>query len=114
MTEYFVEIDHFLGAEELECLKQKHLPNLTTLNRRYTPNIDVENQFPVTPIYIDFLRTQWRFDTETDRPERAAAISALGFAFGRLLDCCTSLRWCMAKDSDGLFLSKGRQGDKAK
>lgn len=110
-TNYYVEIDHFLDVEELALLRREHLPNLLAINQRYTPHIDVEQQFPVTPIYVDFLRTRWRFDTADGRPDETVAESGLGYAFGLLLEHCSRLRWCIAKDGDGAFLSMGRLGD---
>jgi hypothetical protein len=111
--DYIFSIDHQLDKGELESLSADNLPNLMTLNARYTPQIDVENAFPVTPIYIDYLRTQWRLDRECGRPSEEAAISGLGFGFGILLGTCTQLRWCIASDADGLFLTMARTGPAA-
>lgn len=112
MNNYSFEIDHFLDGKELDCLTSKHLPNLLVLNARYSPYIDVECTFPVTPIYIDFLRTQWRLDGDASRPVEQIAVSGLGFGFGHLLSLCTSLKWCLAKDMQGTFLTMGLNGSR--
>ena len=112
MPEYTFEIDHFLDAAELERLRVENLPNLLVLNARYSPHIDVENAFPVTPIYVDFLRTRWRLDSDSGRAEEKVAVSGLGFGFGILLGACTGLRWCLARDADGNFLTMGRAKSK--
>lgn len=108
MPHYTYKIDRYLDATELDFLRFENLPNLLALNARYSPHIDVENAFPVTPIYIDFLRTQWRLDRESGRAAENVAISGLGFGFGILLGACTSLRWCLASDTEGTFLTMGR------
>jgi hypothetical protein len=110
MAQYSFDTDHFLDAAELGELRAKHLPSLVALNARYCPHIDVESYFPVTPIYVDFLRTQWRLDGALDRPSEDLAISGLGYAFGLLLASCTELRWCIANDAEGEFLTMGRSG----
>ncbi|GGC77324.1 hypothetical protein [Undibacterium terreum] len=106
--DYKFSIVRQLDAAELESLRADNLPNLLTLNARYSPHIDVENAFPITPIYIDFLRTQWRLDREFGRAEEDVAISGLGFGFGILLGACTQLKWCIASDAIGNFLTMAR------
>jgi hypothetical protein len=108
MPDYTFEIDHFLDTPELERLRVENLPNLLVLNARYCPHIDVENAFPLSPVYIDFLRTRWRLDGDSSRPGENVAVSGLGFGFGILLGACTSLRWCLAKDAEGTFLTMAR------
>lgn len=105
------QLDHFLTAEELQELQADHLPSLLVLNERYTKNIDPVGAFPVTPIYLDCLRTSWRLDSLQTRPSERVAIEGLGFAFGLLLSVCTDLRWALAKDDDGHFLAMAKVGD---
>jgi hypothetical protein len=105
---YRFTIDRQLDAGEFDRLRTENLPSLLALNARYTPHVDVANAFPVTPIYVDFLRTRWRQDKEFGRATDDVAISGLGFAFGLLLGACTQLKWCIASDADGTFLTMAR------
>lgn len=111
---YRVHLDHFLSAEELEDLRAGHLPSLVALNERYTNNIDPVSAFPVTPIYIDCLRTSWRLDSLQDRPSEKVVVEGLGFAFGLLLSVCTDLRWAFAKDDGGHFITLAKVEDDPK
>jgi hypothetical protein len=111
MADYSLQILKFLDADALAGLRNAHMPQLMLLNTRYTPHIDVERAFPITPIYIDFLRFKWRFDEDKLRPLAEVVTSGLGFAFGMLLGTCTKLRWCKAEDAEGEFLTMGWRGE---
>jgi hypothetical protein len=106
---YWVELDHFLSDDELENLRADHLPRLIALNGKYTKHIDPVAQFPVTPIYVDYLRYSWMTDSSGDRLSQEEAVKGLGFAFGLLLASCTELRWAIARDADGQFLTLARR-----
>ena len=111
---YTVELDHFLSPPELQQLHADHMPSLLALNERYTKQIDPEREFPLSPVYIDCLRTLWRLDSQQDRLAPKVAIEGLGFAFGLLLGACTDLRWALAFDDSGHFLTMAKTGDAPK
>jgi hypothetical protein len=105
---YSLELDHFLSTHELQQLQARHQPALLELNERYTPNIDPVRDFPVTPLYVDYLRTSWRLDNLKNRSSEEVLLSGLGFAFGLLLARCTELRWALAIDGGGEFITMAR------
>jgi hypothetical protein len=111
---YWVELDHFLSGEELEQLQADHLPQLIALNEKYTSHIDATTQFPATPIYVDYLRYSWMTDSSNDRLSQEEAVKGLGFAFGLLLSACTELRWAVARDANGPFLTLARRDEDPK
>ena len=106
---YTVKLDHFLSDTELQQLIEDHMPSLLALNASYTDHIDPVNSFPLTPIYVDYLRTAWRLDASKNRPPESAAVKGLGLAFGLLLAACTDLRWAIATDDGGPFLTLARE-----
>jgi hypothetical protein len=111
---YTVKLDHFLSDAELRQLFADHMPSLLALNARYTNHIDPVNSYPLTPIYVDYLRTTWRLDTSQSRPPENVAAAGLGLAFGLLLAACTELRWAIATDDGGQFLTMAKEaGDSA-
>ena len=111
---YTVKLNHFLSEGELAALRSDHLPSLLVLNGRYTETIDAINEFPITPLYVDCLRTSWLLDKQSDRPPAEVLIEGLGFAFGQLLVACTDLRWAIATDGDGDFVTMARTGEDPK
>ena len=108
---YRVTLDHYLSPAELTELRMRYFPSLLALNDRYTEHIRPKESFPVSPIYVDYLRTSWRLDQQPGRPPTEVATNGLGFAFGLLLSSCTSLRWAIATDDMGPFLTMGRSSD---
>lgn len=106
-----VKLDRFLSGAELRQLLADHMPSLLALNARYTDHIDPANGFPLTPIYIDYLRTTWRLDVSQSRPPENVALAGLGLAFGLLLAACTELRWAIATDDGGQFLTMAKEAD---
>jgi hypothetical protein len=111
---YTVELDHLLSPDELEQLLADYMPSLLTLNERYTNHIDPVNRFPVTLVYLDCLRTSWRLDRQEGRATAKVAIEGLGLAFGLLLGVCTDLRWTLATDDSGQFLTMAKTGNDPK
>lgn len=85
------------------------MPSLLALNASYTDHIDPVNSFPLTPIYVDYLRTAWRLDASNDRPPESAAVKGLGLAFGVLLAACTDLCWAIETDDGDPFLTLARE-----
>lgn len=108
---YFVELSHFLSDVEFRHLVADHMPSLLALNSRYTNHIDPVSSFPLTPIYIDYLRTEWRLDKSQNRPPENVAVEGLGFGFGLLLAACTELRWAIATDDAGPFITMAKEGE---
>ena len=111
---YTVELDHFLSPNEIQQLLARYMPSLLVLNQRYTKHIDPVNKFPVTPVYIDYLRTSWRLESPQDRAAPMVAVEGLGLAFGLLLASCTDLRWGLATDDTGHFLTMAKTADDPK
>ncbi len=106
-----VKLDHFLSVAELRQLVADHMPSLLVLNARYTDHIDPVTSFPLTPLYVDYLRTTWRLDTSPGRPSENVAVHGLGLGFGLLLAACTELRWAIASDDGGPFITMAREGN---
>lgn len=114
MDSYSVKLEQFLSEGELKHLRLTHFPNLLTLNKRYSPGIDISARVPITPLYLDYVRTMWRLDGDTGRPGSDVANSGLGYAFGLILESCTQLRWAVARDESGTFITMARLGDNPK
>ncbi|MBB6368549.1 hypothetical protein FHR56_003728 [Xanthomonas sacchari] len=111
MSKYTFEITHFLSDREVAELEAECAPSFQMLNRRYMPDVDLSQGYTPEPEYLDLVRTSWLVDEESDRPEHTALVEGLGFAFGKLLQQRTALRWCVARDSDGAFLTMGRMDE---
>ncbi|MCC4589949.1 hypothetical protein LL974_02240 [Xanthomonas campestris pv. cannae] len=108
MSKYTFEIEHFLSDHEVAALEAECAPSLRMLNLRYTPAVDLSQGHLLDAEYLDVVRTSWLLDEASDRPEHTMLVEGLGFAFGKLLQQRTALRWCMVRDSYGTFFSMGR------
>ncbi|MCW0451705.1 hypothetical protein [Xanthomonas sacchari] len=112
MSKYTFEIVNFLSDQEVAELEAECASSLRMLNLRYTPDVDLSHGYQPEAEYLDVVRTSWLVDEESNRPEHTVLVEGLGFAFGKLLQQRTALRWCVAQDSDGTFLTMGRMDEK--
>ena len=111
MTDYAFELVHPLSEEQGEELRARCRPYLLALAARYVPEIDVSRGFPGKPEFLDVLRTSWRLDDGADRPPHHDVVHGVGWLFGQVLARRTALRWWVARDAGGEFLTLGRRDD---
>lgn len=105
MSNYHLDIERALSADEVRSLHHQHFADLQALSARYVPEIDPSKGFPAKPEYLDVLRTSWLLDKAADRPPHSVVESGLGFALGLLLAARLQMKWYNILDNSGKVLS---------
>ena len=105
MSNYHLDIERELTADEVRLLWHQHFSDLQALSARYVPEIDTSKGFPAKPEYLDVLRTSWLLDQEAGRPPHSVVESGLGFALGLILADLLQMKWCTIIDNQGDTIS---------
>ncbi len=105
MTEYTFSIKNFLSDEERHQLYESNIDVLKQLGKEYCPQLDLENDLPITPVYFDYLRASWMLDKNLNKQPQQLVLTAIGFAFGYVLEKGLGLKWALIEDNYGEVIS---------
>ncbi|MEP7706754.1 hypothetical protein [Paraglaciecola sp. 25GB23A] len=105
MSEYTFSIKKYLTKEEQGEYWKSNIGILTELGEKYCPQVELNGGLPITPAYFDYLRTSWMLDENPEKLAQQPVLSALGFAFGFVLEKSLGLKWALIEDSYGEIIS---------
>jgi hypothetical protein len=111
MTDYRFDLVQPLSDADAQALRERCRPYTAALAARYAPEVDVARGFPGRPEFLDLLRGAWLLDEAADRPPYHDVVHGVGWLFGQVLGKRSALRWWVARDAGGEFLTMGRRDD---
>ena len=104
-SQYSYKVKAQLSLNQRAELREKYVPLLFSLGRRYLPEFDFSKGAPLRYEFLDVIRTGWLLDKNTDRPDYADIVWAVGYAFGLLLEDKFGMTWCLIEDHMGESIS---------
>lgn len=112
MTDYEVRVKRALTDSDMRELRDLHWPDLESLTKRYLPMIDTSRGIPCRTEFLDGLRGCWLLDKSPDRPGHEHVVSAVGYAFGLILQETFGMEWCLIEDNYGEGISMIKRQDR--
>jgi hypothetical protein len=111
MADYDFTLERALSDDDALELRARCRPFVVELATRYIPELDISRGLPGKPEFLDVLRTSWRLDEVPGRLPFPELVRGLGWLFGEVVCRRSSLRWWVARDAGGEFLTLGRRDD---